>query len=106
MDFLINLLENGGSMSIFVVVDLFSKIAHLIPLLSSTEAKDIPADFFNSIICLHGLPATVISDRDPCFLSTFWRTLMEKHMGTTLKSSTSFHTYSDGQSEFTIRSIL
>ena len=40
---------------------------------------------------LHGLPATIISDRDPRFLSTFWCTLMEKHMGTTLKFSMAFH---------------
>ena len=71
-------------MSILVVVDRFSKMVHLIPLLSSTEAKDVAAAFFNSVIRLHGLPATVISDKDPCFLSTFWRTLMEKHMGITL----------------------
>ena len=66
-------------------------MVHLIALLSSTEATDIVAAFFNSIICLHGLPATIISDRDPHFLSTFWHTLMEKHMGTTFKFSMAFH---------------
>ena len=78
MDFLINLPENGGSMSILVVVDHFSKKSHLIPLLSSTEAKHVAAAFFDSIIHLYGLPDTIISDRDPRFLSTFWCTLMEK----------------------------
>ena len=91
MDFLTNLLENRGSTSILVVVDRFSKMVHLIPLLSSTEATDVLVAIFNSVICLHGLHATIISDRDPRFLSTFWRTLMEKHMGTTLKFSTVFH---------------
>ena len=88
MDFLINFPENGGSTSILVVVDHFSKMVHLIPLLSSTEAKDVAAAFFDSV--LHGLPATVISDRDQ-YLSIFWCTLMEKHVGTTLKFSTAFH---------------
>ena len=78
-------------MSILVVVDCFSKMVHLVPLLSSTEAMDIAAAFFDSVVCLHGLPATIISNRDLHFLSTFWRTLMEKHMGTTLKFSTAFH---------------
>ena len=91
MNFLINVLENGGSTSILVVVDHFSKMVHLVPLSSSTEATDIAAAFFDSVICLHGAPATIISDRDPCFLSTFWCTLMEKHMGTILKFSMAFH---------------
>ena len=67
MDLLINLLENGGSMSILVVIDQFSKMVHLIALLSSTEATDVAAAFFDSVICLHSLPATIILDQDPCF---------------------------------------
>ena len=46
MDFLINLPENGGSMSILVFVDWFSKMVPLIPLLSSTEAMEVAAAFF------------------------------------------------------------
>ena len=84
MDFLINFPENGGSTSILVVVDHFSKMVHLLPLLSSPEAKDIAGALLDSVICLHCLPATVLSNRDLRFLSTFWHTLMEKHMGTTL----------------------
>ena len=91
MDFLINLPENGGSTSTLVEVDCFSKMVHLVPLLSSTEATDIAAAFFDSVIYLHGLTATIISDRDPHFLSTFWCTLMEKHIGTMMKFSTTFH---------------
>ena len=91
MDFLINLPENGVSMSILVVVDHFSKMVHLIPLLSSTEANNIAAAFFDSVVHLYGLPATAILRKYPHFLSTFWCTLMEKHMGTTLKFSTAFH---------------
>ena len=106
IDFPINLLENGVSTSILVVVDQFSKIVHLIPLLSSTKAMDVAGAFFDSVVHLHGLTATIISDRDPRFLSTFWHTLMEKHMGTTLKFNLAFHPKSDGQSEFMIHSIL
>ena len=78
-------------MSILVVVDCFSKMVHLIPLLSSNEAKDVAPAFFDSAIYLHGLPATIISYRDPRFLSNFWRTLMVKYMGTMLKLSMAFH---------------
>ena len=71
MDFLINFPEYGGNTSTLVVVDHFSKMVHLIPLFSSTEAKDVAAAFFDSIVSLHGLPTTVLSDIDPHFLSTF-----------------------------------
>ena len=62
MDFLINFPENGGSMSILVVIGRFLKMVHLIPLLSSDEATDIAAAFFDSVINLHGLPFTIILD--------------------------------------------
>ena len=81
MDFLISLPKNGVSTSILVVVDRFSKLVHLIPLLSSTEAKDVAAAFFNSVVHLHGLPVIIILDRDPCLFSTFWHTLMKKIYG-------------------------
>ena len=71
MDFLISLPENWVSTNILVVVDQFSKMVHLIPLLSSTEAKDVAAAFFDSVVYLYSLPVTVVSDRDPRFLSTF-----------------------------------
>ena len=67
MDFLINLPENGGSVSILVVIDQFSKMVNLIPLLSSTEAMDVTSVFFDSVVHLHGLPSTIILDRDPRF---------------------------------------
>ena len=91
MDFLINLPDNGGSTNITVVVDQFLKMVHLVPLLSSTEATDVAAVFFESVVCLHSLPATIISDRDPHFSITFWHTLMGKHIGTMLKFSTAFY---------------
>ena len=67
LDFLINLPENGGSMSILVVVDRFLKMVYLIPSLSSTEAMDVAAAFFDSVVHLYGLLSTIILDRDPYF---------------------------------------
>ena len=67
MDFLTNLPTNNGSESILVVVDRFSKMIHLVPLQQKTEASDVADAFFDSVVRLHGLPATIISDRDPRF---------------------------------------
>ena len=67
MGFLIELPENGGSMNILVVIDRFLKMVHLIPLLSSTEAINVSDVFFDSVVHLHGLLSTIISDQDPHF---------------------------------------
>ena len=106
MDFLTDLPTVFGLCTILVVVCRFSKMIHLIPLGRKTEAPDVAEAFFNHVVKIHGLPATIISDRDPRFQSEFWRTLMEKHMGTSLKFSTAYHPQTDGQSERAIRSVL
>ena len=71
MDFLINILENGGSTSILVVVDRFSKMVHLVSLLSSTEAKDVAAAFFGSVIHLHSFTCHSYFRQRSMFLNYF-----------------------------------
>ncbi|WVZ17603.1 hypothetical protein V8G54_010585 [Vigna mungo] len=87
-----------GNSTILVVVDRFSKAAHFGMLPRSFSASKV-ADLFVHMICkLHGLPKSLISDRDHVFLSQFWQELF-RLSGTELQMSTAYHPQSDGQTE-------
>jgi len=109
MDFLINLpssmLNDHKYNSLYGVVDILTKMVHLIPTTTNVKAEGVAKLYFENIYRLHGLPKGIVSDRDTKFTGAFWRTL-QKMIGTDLLMSTTAHPQTDGQSECTNRTLL
>jgi len=77
MDFIEGLPRSGGKNCILVVVDKFSKFSHFIPLSHPFTAAVIAKTFMQHVYRLHGLPQSIVSDRDKVFTSQFWQELFK-----------------------------
>jgi hypothetical protein len=73
-----------------VVVDNLIQVAHLIPVKLTYKETNIDNIYMREIARIHGIPKTIVSDRDPKFTSNFWKGLF-KGLGTNLNFSTSYH---------------
>jgi hypothetical protein len=98
MDFITGLPLSHGCTVILVVIDRLTKYAHFIPLKTDYTSKIVAEAFMHHIVKLHGMPKSIVSDRDKVFTSAFWQQLF-KLQGTSLAMSSAYHPQSDGQSE-------
>ncbi|GKV24657.1 hypothetical protein SLEP1_g34241 [Rubroshorea leprosula] len=91
-----------GNDSIWVIVDRLTKSAHFLPYRTGTSIEKLANMYMEEVVKLHGVPVSIVSDRDTRFLSHFW-TSLQQALGTQLNFSTAFHPQTDGQSERTIQ---
>jgi len=91
IDFVVGLPRSPrGQDIIWVVIDRLSKVAHFIPIRSTSTASDLAPIYVLEVVRLHGVRHTIISDRGAKFVSKLWDSL-HKALGTTLRMSTAFH---------------
>lgn len=104
LDFIAGLPSFQGSTVIFLVVDRLSKAFHFGMLLGHFTASKV-VDLFDKVLRkLHGMPKSIVSNRDPVFLSHFWQHLF-KLIGTKLRMSTTYHPQSDGQTKIVNKTL-
>nr|GEV76544.1 putative reverse transcriptase domain-containing protein [Tanacetum cinerariifolium] len=105
MDFVTKLPRtSNGHDTIWVIVDRLTKSAHFIPTRETESMDNLTWLYIKEIILRHGVPISIISDRDSHFTSRFWQSL-ENALGIQLDMSTSYHPKTDGQSERTIQTL-
>ncbi|WVZ97589.1 hypothetical protein U9M48_043111 [Paspalum notatum var. saurae] len=101
MDFIVGLPRTQkGYNSIWVVVDRLTKVAHFIPVNTTYLGAKLAELYISKIVCLHGVPKRIISDRGSQFTSRFWEQLHDS-LDTKLRFSTAYHPQTDEQTERT-----
>ena len=80
--------------AIWVIIDRLTKSAHFLPIRWGSSLEYLAKRYVNEIVRLHGMPVSIVSDRDPRFTSQFWESL-QRSLGTRLHFSTAFHPQTD-----------
>nr|GEY20403.1 putative reverse transcriptase domain-containing protein [Tanacetum cinerariifolium] len=105
MDFVSGLPRTpSGYDTIWVIVDRLTKSTHFLPMKKTDSMKKLTRLYLKEIVCRHGVPVSIILDRDSHFTSRFWISLQEA-LGTNLDMSIAYHPQTDGQSERTIQTL-
>ncbi|GKF17451.1 putative reverse transcriptase domain-containing protein, partial [Tanacetum coccineum] len=94
----------SGYDTIWVIVNRLTKSAHFLPMKKTDSMEKLTRLYLKEIVCRHGVPVSIISDRDSHFTLNFWRSLQEA-LGTNLNMSTAYHPQTNGQSERTIQTL-
>ena len=104
MDFIGPFPESKGFNYLWVIICRMTSMVHLVPVHTKMKASELSWIYRREIVRLHGLPSSIVSDRDSKFTSKWWREL-HKLLGAKLLMSTSFHPQTDGQTERINRDI-
>nr|GEX80200.1 putative reverse transcriptase domain, ribonuclease H-like domain, aspartic peptidase domain protein [Tanacetum cinerariifolium] len=98
------LLSSSGYDTIWVIVDRLTKSAIFTPMREKDPLDKLARIYLKEVVTKHGIPVSIIYDRDPRFSSNFWKSL-QKALGTNMDMSTAYHLETDGQSERTIQTL-
>lgn len=110
LDFIVKLpgskepLTNTTYDSVLVITERLTKYAYFIPYKEASNTTDLAYTMLRNVICQHGLPDEIISDRDKLFTAKFWQSLMTR-LGVRHKLSTAYHPQTDGQTERTNQTL-
>ena len=105
MDFVMGLPKTRkGNDVIWVIVDRLTKSAHFLSMKESYGAEQLAQLYVDEIVTKHGVPISIVSDRDARYTSRFWRTFQEA-LGTRLDLSIAYHPQTDGQSKRNIKTL-
>ncbi len=96
--------SRSGNDAIVVFVDKLTKMVHYAATTTNVTAPQLATIFLREVVRLHGVPESILSDRDPRFTANFWRAFW-KQLGTTLTMSTAYHPQTDGQTERANRTL-